>query len=172
MTSAEAIPCRATPRCAPAIGYVAAPPAVPSSTRRMPNSDDCIGILHFERTARRASSSWRVRPSSAQANWPAKDRGSPAGHVRIAPRGSAVPDVFDALAADIPFRLADAELVLDRPVASALVAVLHVIDDPEVNRELRDAPSNPDASMRCQSPGGFWAARLWLHRSRPRDRRG
>jgi hypothetical protein len=53
---------------------------------------------------------------------------------------TAVPDLLNALdAADVPFRSADAELVLDRPVASGLTEALHVIDYPGVNRALMEA---------------------------------
>ena len=50
----------------------------------------------------------------------------------LVPTRTGVLDLLDALdGADVPYRSADAKLVLDRPVVSGLISALRVIDDPE-----------------------------------------
>ena len=50
----------------------------------------------------------------------------------LVPTRTGVLDLLDALdGAEIPYRSADAKLVLDRPVVSGLISALRVIDDPE-----------------------------------------
>ena len=81
----------------------------------------------------------------------------------LVPTRTGVPAMLDALdAAGVPYRSADASIVLDRPLVSGLVSALRVVNDPDDQLSLWWTLTSPvfgcgdDDLLRYRRDGGSW----------------
>lgn len=81
----------------------------------------------------------------------------------LVPSRSGVPDLLDAFdGLGIPFRSADIQIVLDRPVVSGLVSALRVLNNPDDQFSLWWTLKSPlfgcadDELLRYRKSGGYW----------------